>query len=471
MPTITIRDNTWTGVSSPSGEKRLKARAYCVPCPRGAFLTAELMLLAGALLSSLLARQIPATAIVIAACGIFFHIQAVDKSVISFRYSHFLRDVAVSVVLGMGACALLFYSFSSLAPPAGTMVAAAAIAAIFPLALRPVLLYLINHKKLVEGILVVGTGELARRLYHLLANDRGFARRREEIGRRFLDDPEGVADPGVAIDFARLNEIVVRDRISQVVVAEQDEQARKTLAAALLDPRLRGLDVRDAVDFYEAFSGKVWVEALDSEWFVFTDGFHQSRASLAIKRLFDLICAPLLLLLTSPLLALIGLAIRLNSKGQVLFRQERVGLYGKTFTLYKFRSMRQDAELDTGPVWACEHDERATAIGRVLRRFHLDELPQLINVLMGDMSFVGPRPERPHFVDRLAKEIPFFYLRHYVKPGITGWAQVMYSYGDCFQDAYEKLQYDFYYAKHWSLGCDLNILWRTAKIVLFGRGR
>jgi sugar transferase (PEP-CTERM system associated) len=429
------------------------------------------MLLGGALLSSLLARQIPGTAIMIAACGIFFHLKTVDKSIISFRYSHFLMDVVVAVVLGIGASALLFYMLPSLAPAAGTVVAAAAIATIFPLALRPFLLYLIDHKKLVEGILVVGTGELARRLYRLLANDRGFARRREEIGRRFLDDLEGVTDPGVAIDFARLNEIVVRDRISQVIVAEQDAQARKTLAAALLDPRLRGLDVHDAVDFYEAFSGKIWVEALDSEWFVFTDGFHQSRTNLAIKRLFDLVCAPLLLLLTSPLLACIGLAIKLNSNGQVLFRQERVGLYGKTFTLYKFRSMRQDAELETGPVWAREHDDRATAIGRVLRRFHMDELPQLINVLRGEMSFVGPRPERPHFVDRLEKEIPFFHLRHYVKPGITGWAQVMYSYGDCFQDAYEKLQYDFYYAKHWSLGCDLKILWRTVTIVLFGRGR
>jgi len=471
MPTTTIKDNTWAGVSSPSKEKRLKARSYCVPCPRGAFLAGELMLLTGALLASLLSTQTPGAAIIIAACGIFFHIKNVDKSIVSFKYSHFLVDVSVSVVLGICASAGLFYMLPLVAPQATTLVATAAAAAIFPLALRPILLYLINHNMLVEGILVVGTGDLARKLYRLVANDRGFARKKEEIGTRSLDDLEGVADPGIAIDFARLNEILVRDRISRVIVAEQDTQARKTLVAALLHPRLRGLDVHDAVDFYEELSGKIWVEALDSEWFVFTDGFRQSPTSLAIKRLFDLVGAFLLLLLSAPLLAFLWLAIRLNSEGQVLFRQDRVGLYGKSFTILKFRSMRQDAESETGPVWAREHDERVTAIGRVMRLFHLDELPQLINVLRGEMSLVGPRPERPHFVDHLEKEIPFFHLRHYVKPGITGWAQVMYPYGDCFQDSYEKLQYDFYYAKHWCLGCDLKILWRTGKILLLGRGR
>ena len=175
--------------------------------------------------------------------------------------------------------------------------------------------------------------------------------------------------------------------------------------------------------------------------------------------------------MTFPLLALVALAIKLTSPGPVLFRQVRVGLYGKHFTVYKFRSMRPDAELETGPVWTQENDDRVTASGRILRAFRLDELPQLINVLRGEMSLVGPRPERPYFVDRLSKEIPFFDLRHYVKPGITGWAQVMYRYGDCVEDACEKLQYDFYYAKHWSFGCDLGILLWTVRIVLFGRGR
>jgi len=471
MPTITINDNTWTGVSSPSREKRFKARAYRLPCPRGAFLTVELTLLVGALLQSLWIGGTAGTAIIIATCGIFFHLKAVDKSIVSFKNRYFLTDILVSTALGVSASALLFYIVPVLRPPVGAAVAATTIAALFPAALRPVLQYLIGRNILVEGILIVGTGELARSLYRMVANDRGFARRRDELGSRLVDDPEGLTDPGVVIDFARLNEIVARDRISRVIVAEQDAQAREALVAALLNPRLRGLDVCDAVDFYEEFSAKIWVEALDSEWFVFTHGFSHSRTNIAIKRLFDIVSAATLLVLTFPLLALVALAIKLTSPGPVLFRQVRVGLYGKHFTVYKFRSMRPDAELETGPVWTQENDDRVTASGRILRAFRLDELPQLINVLRGEMSLVGPRPERPYFVDRLSKEIPFFDLRHYVKPGITGWAQVMYRYGDCVEDACEKLQYDFYYAKHWSLGCDLGILLWTVRIVLFGRGR
>jgi lipopolysaccharide/colanic/teichoic acid biosynthesis glycosyltransferase len=165
------------------------------------------------------------------------------------------------------------------------------------------------------------------------------------------------------------------------------------------------------------------------------------------------------------------MAIKLDSPGPVLFRQIRVGLHGETFVIYKFRSMRQDAELETGPVWTGERDERVTRVGRLLRKFRLDEILQAINVLHGEMSLVGPRPERPYFVDRLEQQIPFYNLRHYVKPGITGWAQIMYRYGASVEDAHEKLQYDLYYAKHKSLGFDAGILLKTIRIVLFGRGR
>jgi lipopolysaccharide/colanic/teichoic acid biosynthesis glycosyltransferase len=183
------------------------------------------------------------------------------------------------------------------------------------------------------------------------------------------------------------------------------------------------------------------------------------------------IYALLLILVTAPLLAVIAVAIKIDSAGSVLFRQVRVGLHGKTFVIYKFRSMCQDAERETGPVWTRERDERVTTVGWLLRKFRLDEILQAFNVLRGEMSFVGPRPERPYFVDLLEQEIPFYNLRHYVKPGITGWAQVMHPYGDSIEAAYEKLQYDLYYAKHKSLGCDTGILLKTLKIVLLGRGR
>jgi exopolysaccharide biosynthesis polyprenyl glycosylphosphotransferase len=231
------------------------------------------------------------------------------------------------------------------------------------------------------------------------------------------------------------------------------------------------LQVSDAVDFYEEVSGKIWVEALNFQWFVYTHGFNRSRVGVCLKRCFDVTFALLLILFAGPLLLVVAVAIKVDSDGPVLFRQVRVGLHGKTFIIYKFRSMRHDAELEAGPMWTAEFDERVTRVGRLLRMFRLDEMPQALNVLNGDMSIVGPRPERPYFVDRLGQEIPFYNLRHYLKPGITGWAQVMYRYGASVEDACEKLQYDFYYAKHKSFRCDAAILLKTVRIVLCGRGR
>jgi sugar transferase (PEP-CTERM system associated) len=283
--------------------------------------------------------------------------------------------------------------------------------------------------------------------------------------------PESLASRELTVDPARLQEIVTRERISRVVVAEQDEQNRTRLAAALVDARLRGLRVSDAQDFYERTFGRIWVDALSSEWFVYTDGFYQSKTGRFLKRAFDLVFSALLLALAAPLFVLIAIATKLDSAGPVLFRQVRVGRHGKTFVIYKFRSMRDDAEFQIGPAWATEGDVRVTRVGRFLRKFRLDELPQALNVLRGEMSVVGPRPERPYFVDRLSEEIPFYNLRHYVKPGITGWAQVRYPYGASIDDAREKLQYDIHYVKHRSMVCDLKILCKTVKIVLIGRGR
>jgi exopolysaccharide biosynthesis polyprenyl glycosylphosphotransferase len=278
-------------------------------------------------------------------------------------------------------------------------------------------------------------------------------------------------DRGVTVDLAELNQWVARNQISRVVIAELDGQRRERLADALLDSRLRGLQVSDAADFYEEVSGKIWAEALNSQWFVYTDGFKRSPAGARLKRCFDVAFALLLILFAAPLLLLVAIAVKFDSVGPVLFRQVRVGLHGKTFIIYKFRSMRHDAELAAGPTWTAPCDERVTRVGRLLRMFRLDEMPQAFNVLIGDMSIVGPRPERPYFVHRLEQEIPFYNLRHYLKPGITGWAQVMYRYGASVEDACEKLQYDFYYAKHKSFRCDAAILLKTVRIVLCGRGR
>jgi sugar transferase (PEP-CTERM system associated) len=471
MPIGTINDTTYAAVSAQPRESRLKARPYTLPRPAGAFLVAELALLAVVLLAAFRGGDSLGAAVVLACCGIFFHLNNLDKFIVTSQFLAFSIDVLESIACGFLAAALLFYFFPVLVPSTGVALTGALLAGLLPVVLRSFLGYLVNHHMLVEGILIVGTGYLAGKLYGALANGSGRLKGTADRAHGLLGFPESAADRGVTVDFAQLHEIVVRDRISRVIVAEWDAPSREKLAAALLGPRLRGLKVSDAVDFYEQFSRKLWVEALKPEWFVYTDGFKHSKAGNGLKRFVDVSFALLLMLTAAPLLAIIAIAIKLDSPGPVLFRQVRVGLHGETFVIYKFRSMRQDAELETGPVWTGERDERVTRVGRLLRKFRLDELLQAINVLRGEMSLVGPRPERPYFVNRLDQQIPFYSLRHYVKPGITGWAQVMYPYGASVEDAHEKLQYDLYYAKHKSLGFDAGILLKTIQIVLFGRGR
>ncbi|MEQ1728973.1 MAG: exopolysaccharide biosynthesis polyprenyl glycosylphosphotransferase, partial [Vicinamibacterales bacterium] len=216
-------------------------------------------------------------------------------------------------------------------------------------------------------------------------------------------------------------------------------------------------------------TGKILIDEIKPSWLIFSDGFRASRTTRAAKRVVDLLLAAFGLLLAAPLIALTALAVRLESPGAVLYRQERVGENGRVFTLCKFRSMRTDAESGT-PVWATDRDDRVTRIGRFIRLTRLDELPQLWNVLRGDMSFVGPRPERPFFVEQLAAVIPFYMERHAVKPGVTGWAQVKYRYGSSVEDAMEKLRYDLYYIKHLSIVFDLTIVVDTVKVIVSAKG-
>jgi len=405
--------------------------------------------------------------VLVACCALFFHINNLDRSLVSSESSQFSIDLLESITLGFLASALLFHVFPGLVPRVDVALAAAVLIGLLPVNLRLFLRHQVTRGKCVEEILIVGTGDLPAKLHRALGSGVEHSRRNS----RMPSLSESLANRRGAVDLAELNGLVVRDQISRVVIAELDSQNRERLAAALLDSRLRGLEVSDAVDFYEEFSGKIWVEGLNPQWFVYTNGFKRSQAGICLKRCFDVTFALLLILLAFPLLVLIAIAIKLESAGPVLFRQVRVGLHGKPFVIYKFRSMCQDAELEGGPTWAAECDERVTRVGKLLRILRLDEIPQAFNVLKGDMSMVGPRPERPCFVDRLEQEIPFYNLRHYLKPGITGWAQVMYRYGASVEDSYEKLQYDFYYAKHKSFRCDAAILLKTLGIVLFCRGR
>jgi len=238
----------------------------------------------------------------------------------------------------------------------------------------------------------------------------------------------------------------------------------------LLLLRLRGVKIEEAASWLEKMSGKIEVEQLYPSWLIFADGFRFRAGWMLLRRSFSLLASAVLLILVLPLIPFIMLAIKLDSPGPILYRQKRVGRAGVTFHCYKFRTMRQDAEADTGATWANDDDPRITSAGRFLRITRLDEIPQLWCVLKGDMAFVGPRPERPEFVEWLTREIPYYGVRHVVRPGITGWAQVRYKYGNTLEDAREKLQFDLFYIKNASVGLDLLVMFETIKIVLLGRG-
>jgi sugar transferase (PEP-CTERM system associated) len=243
-----------------------------------------------------------------------------------------------------------------------------------------------------------------------------------------------------------------------------------TLGRELVNLRARGIAIEDCHSFYERLVSKIAIADLAPEWIVRSKGFRRDRLIMLTKRMMDVIVAAAGLLVSLPVALLTALAIKLESRGPILYRQQRVGANEQTFTIYKFRSMYQGAEDNVGPVWAAENDPRMTRVGKIMRKLRIDEIPQMINVLKGEMSFVGPRPERPFFVHTLNRKIPYYSLRHSIKPGITGWAQICYPYGECEQDAIEKLQYDLYYIKNMSALFDLQIIFESIKVIILGRG-
>ncbi len=274
--------------------------------------------------------------------------------------------------------------------------------------------------------------------------------------------------PAVIGDYSQIIQICQNRNVDRIIVA-LDERRGKFPLEQLLYCRLKGIQVDDWVAFTEQLAGKLSVENVHPSFLIFSDGFNRSDIFKKLKRGVDIVGSLLGLALLAPVILIISIVIKLDSTGPILYAQERVGEDGKIFNLLKFRSMRTDAE-ENGPVWAKVDDKRVTRIGYVIRKLRLDEIPQMVNVLKGDMSFIGPRPERPFFVDVLRKEIPFYIERHVVKPGITGWAQICYRYGASKEDALEKLKYDLYYIKHMSLFFDLLIIFETVKIVLLGKG-
>ncbi len=279
-----------------------------------------------------------------------------------------------------------------------------------------------------------------------------------------LNKTKVLKDQGSILAIAR------KYRIDEIVVGVRERRNGGLPADQLLECKLAGIEVVDLSSFFERETGQIQIESLNPSWMIFSDGFQRGSFKDMTKRIFDIAASSLLLLTTLPVFLMTALLIWIESGGPVLYRQERIGEHGHVFNVLKFRSMRKDAESDGVPQWAKKQDDRITRVGRIIRMLRIDELPQIFNVLKGNMSFVGPRPERPFFVKDLTKKIPYYPSRHAVKPGITGWAQIRYPYGATVEDAMQKLQYDLYYVKNHTMFLDLIILFQTAQTVLFGKG-
>jgi sugar transferase (PEP-CTERM system associated) len=342
----------------------------------------------------------------------------------------------------------------------------------FVLLVRFALSALAARMPVTRRILIVGNGARAALLRRRLAAKRhGLFEAMDPASALMVSDAgTGAAAASPVCNLAaRLTPHFVRDwRIWGIVIAEDD--TAPDAHRALLDNKLRGVPVYSDLSFQEHHLGRIELDAIDATWLLFADGFQNGKLSRAFKRLFDIAIGLLLTVVTLPLMLVTAVAIKLDSEGPVFYRQERTGLHGETFTLFKFRSMALDAEVAGKPQWAQKRDPRITRVGAFIRASRIDELPQLFNVLRGEMSMIGPRPERPIFVDELAKVIPFYNHRGYVKPGLTGWAQVNYPYGASVEDAREKLAYDLYYVKNRSALLDMVILLATVRVILFREG-
>ena len=333
-------------------------------------------------------------------------------------------------------------------------------------------LYVLSRGMFNQRIIILGSSKLAMDIYNSVfkAIDCGYT-----VSAVIPDSTdveiENVLPENILVNQKgkTLSELCDQYEINKIIVALKEKRGQFP-TQELIQCRTNGIDVITGSSFYEMLAGKVLVKEIEPSWLIFSKGFQKSRLKASLKRMQDIIFSLILLILLSPLLLIVAVLIKMDSKGPVLFAQDRVGRSNKEYMMHKFRSMVQDAEKLTGPVWAGDNDNRITRVGRIIRKYRIDELPQLWEVLMGTMSLVGPRPERRYFTDQLEEQIPYYSQRFNVKPGLTGWAQVCYDYGATVEDAVEKLNYDLFYIKNMSFALDIVILLKTVKTVLFGKG-
>jgi len=402
-----------------------------------------------------------------------YYFDLYDTSVLSNQREILSRLVQVLGTMCIGV-AVLYYLYPPLELGRG-IVAIGLLIVLFILAVWRVLFFALNRRsQFAERTVIFGDGPSASRLSQELDS-------RPELGLRVVGRISVARNGNYELNCEKspvsttctitcdLATAIGQQRVTRIIVALGDRRGRLPVEL-LLSMKSRGVRIQDGTEFYEQVTGKIPIETLRLGTLLFSSGFHLSRPHLIYKRFASIMVSIVGLILTLPLLPFIALAIKLNSPGKLFYHQKRVGKDDIVFYCHKFRTMCPDAEADTGPAWAGDDDPRITPVGRFLRVTRLDEIPQLWNVLKGDMSLVGPRPERPEFIDWLKQEIPFYNLRHTVRPGITGWAQIRYKYGNSVEDAKEKLRYDLFYVKNMSPGLDVLIFFETVKTILLGRG-
>ena len=392
-----------------------------------------------------------------------------------FVVMHDRRELVLRLVQALGlawiALALAFYLFPQLMLGRGISVIALPLALGLMVGWRVSIHWLLGHPDFGEKILIVGSGPLAVEIARetLGRPDAGY-----RIAGFVGNDPEqlgkSLINPRVIGLTSELDQVVRRENIDRIVVA-MGERRGALPTHELLQLSLAGtVNIEEGASFYERVTGRVSLSMIRPSWLIFSSRGRQARIEGIVRTIVHRALATFGALLSLPIAIVTAILIKVDSRGPVLYKQERVGKNGRLFTVMKFRSMRNDAE-KAGPVWASEHDDRTTRVGRVIRKLRIDEIPQFWNIVRGDMDFVGPRPERPHFVSQLAQEIPYYEQRHLIAPGLTGWAQIKYPYGASIEDARQKLQYDLFYIKNQTLMLDAVIMFETIKIILFGRGR
>ncbi len=382
-----------------------------------------------------------------------------------------LLRIAISFVASMILTSLIFYLFPGVLLGRGIMAIAYFLAFFMIGTLRSIFLELVDTSVLRKRILVYGAGEIASLIDAKLrrkSDRRGFI----IIGYILLPNQVCKIDKCKLISSdSQLLTIIRELNVEEIVFATTDINFERSVDE-LVGCKLNGIEVVDILTFFEREAGQIRVDILESAWLVTSEGFRQSKIQNSIKKVFDISVSFVILVVAAPFLILTVIAIWIEDgiKSPIFYSQQRVGQQGHHFTVYKFRSMRDDAEKSGEAVWATKTDSRVTRVGAFIRKTRLDEFPQILNVLNGTMSFVGPRPERPQFIEKLEKEIPYYDVRHMVKPGVTGWAQLLYPYGSSISDSYQKHLYDMYYVKNHTLFLDCLILLQTVEVVLFGKG-